>query len=199
MAEITTAVGICNLALGHLGKPPITTIGENTRGGQLCDLHYEATRNALLRSHVWNFATKYVSLAEDAVQTAVLEALAGEYTRAFTLPSDLLKVVRTSQEAAGYDHDYRITKRWLYTNESVVAIEYVFKNTTVTDYDALFVQVLALDLAIAMCMVLASSASLLDKLTEMRRNALPVAQSVDAQEGSPRDGYASCAWLQARL
>lgn len=196
MSEITTSVKICNLALGHLGKPPISAIGEATRGGQLADLHYEATRNALLRSHPWNFAIRRASLLQDAVETA---AIPFEYGFAYTLPTDCLKVIRTSQEALGLAHDYAITKRFLYSDEDEVSIEYVYKSTTVGDYDPLFIQVLALDLAIAMCMVLADSASLLDRLTTTRNSLAPTAQTVDAQEGSARDGSDNCGWLQARL
>ncbi len=196
MSEITTSVGICNLALGHLGKPPISAIGEATRGGQLCGLHYEATRNALLRAHPWNFAIKRATLAEDSVAS---DALPFEYEHAFTLPSDCLKVVRTSQEADGLEHDYRIEKRYLLTDETDVSIEYVYKCTTVGDYDALFIQLLALDLAIRMCMVLANSNSLLQTLTEMRKDMSPGALTIDAQEGASRDGYDVNNWLNGRL
>lgn len=196
MAEITTAVGICNLALGHLGKPPISAIGENTRGGQLCALHYEATRNALLRSHPWNFAIKRASLAQDSVAS---DALPFEYEYAYTLPADCLRVIRTSIEAEGLEHDYRIEKRFLLSDEAEVSVEYIYKATTVGDYDPLFVQLLALDLALAMCMVLANNAALLQRLEEKRASLAPGAQTADAQEGATRDGYDANNWLFARL
>ena len=102
MTAVTTDVGICNLALtGHLGTTPISAIGESTKAGQVCDLHYEAARDALLRAHPWNFAIKRVALAQDGTKTTELEALEYEFDYGYALPADCLKVLRSQLEQLG--------------------------------------------------------------------------------------------------
>lgn len=190
---------ICNIALtGHLGKAAISSIGESTKSGALTAIHYEPTRDALLRSHPWNFATRRVALAVESGYTP-----SHEYAYAHTLPADCLKVLRTNLEACGHTDNYRIERktgggRILLSDESSVSIEYISNGAAVGEYDALFVQVLALQLACAMCMNMTENASLLQTLQERMRQLQPTAQSVDAQEGSPRDTTAYT-WLNARF
>jgi hypothetical protein len=201
MTAITTSVGIVNLALVHLGHNAITTIGESTKAGQLSAAVYEATRDALLRSHPWNFAIVRKSLAQDSGASATLAALEYEYDYAYTLPTNpyCLKSIRTSAEAAGLDHDYRIEGRYLLTNEATVELEYIGRVTTVTEYDALFVRLLALDLAVSMGLALTDNAALIDRLIEMRKDMNEAAMGVDAQEGKPRETVDATGWINARL
>lgn len=196
---ISTSVDIVNLALvGHLGKFAITAIGESTRGGQLAAVHYDAARDARLRSHPYNFAIRRASLVKDDAASA---ALAFEYGNAFTLPASpyCLKVIRTSLDALGCDHDYRIEGRLLLTNEDSVSIEYIARVTAVGEYDAEFVQLLALDLAILMCMPVADSNALLQTLTGMRDGLARDAQAIDAQEGAARSLVETFSWIEARF
>ena len=59
-------VGICNLALSHLGdtatvtsiKPP-----DSSKQAQLCARFYWVARDAVLEMHAWNFATRRATLA----------------------------------------------------------------------------------------------------------------------------------------
>jgi len=62
----TTAVSVCNLALGRIGATAIVTLADATAEGVQCNLHYEPTRDALLRSHPWRFASLWVELVRDA-------------------------------------------------------------------------------------------------------------------------------------
>lgn len=59
-------VDICNLALGRIGASTITALGEGSDESDQCDLYYVPTRQALLRSHPWGFALKWVDLVRDA-------------------------------------------------------------------------------------------------------------------------------------
>jgi len=200
MAEVTTDVGICNLALvGHLGSNPISSLGESTKQGQLCDQIYEATRNALLRSHPWNFAVTRVALAQDSDATDDLTDLDFEFDYAYTLPADCLKVLRTQLEAEGCDDEYRIEGRFLLSNESSVSIEYIKKATTVGEYDPLFVQTLALMLAVRMCSRMTDNAALKQALQAELKELQQVSQSVDGQEGTPRPIVDNDGWINARL
>lgn len=57
------ALEIANLALSLIGEAPITVLDNTTPAGRACNLHYLPVRDALLRSHPWNFAQVRVALA----------------------------------------------------------------------------------------------------------------------------------------
>jgi hypothetical protein len=60
------AVGICNLALGHLGDTATVAAidpPDQSVQAQLCARFYPQARNTLLEMAAWNFATRRVSLA----------------------------------------------------------------------------------------------------------------------------------------
>ena len=60
-----TAVNVANLALGRLGATAIVAFTDTDAEGVQCALHYEPTRDALLRSHSWQFASLWVELVLD--------------------------------------------------------------------------------------------------------------------------------------
>jgi len=195
---ITSHVAICNLALlGHLGQDPITAVGENSRQGELTQIFYDSTRDALLRSHPWNFAVK----RSPNLAAAGDVTIPFEYQYAYQLPTDpyCLKVIRTSIEAQGCVHDYRVEGRYIFTDTTGFGIEYIARVTAVGEYDPLFVQLLSFDLAILMCMPLADNGSLKADLIEQRNRLASGAMTIDAQEGAPRDPIDNTAWLYSRF
>jgi hypothetical protein len=63
---MASEVGICNLALGHLGDGAnITSISppDGSAQSQWCSQFYPVVRDALLEMHAWGFASKRGSLA----------------------------------------------------------------------------------------------------------------------------------------
>lgn len=196
MTAVTSDEGICNLALSRLGHHAISAIGESNVAGQQCAIHYEAARDALLRAHPWNFAIKRAELAQDDADNS-------EYAYQYALPSVsgsyCLKVLRTWMEAQGLEDDYRIEGRFLMSNETTVEIEYIARVLTVGQYDPLFIQCLALMLAARMCIKLTNNRGLLAEIREELKDIQPTAQSVDAQEGTPREIVDNRGWLFSRL
>lgn len=188
---MTSAVSICNLALMRLGTAPITSLSEDTKAATVCNAFYEPCRDALLRSHPWNFAIKRVELAQD------LTAPEFEFAYRYALPADFQKIVRTEDESASCFTEYRIENGFLLTDAGTVKIEYHAKITDPNAFDSLFVMSLALSIAIAACMWLTDNASLKQSLQEEYGNMLPEARSVDAQEGTPRNIEAN-EWVVAR-
>ena len=65
---MATAVSICNMALSLVGSANVITTldGVGSEENRQCFLHYEPTRDALLRSHPWNFAIKRTVLVTPA-------------------------------------------------------------------------------------------------------------------------------------
>ena len=199
---------LCNLALTRLGNSVgITNIATDTsKAGDLCRAHYDVTRDLLLRMHSWNFAVKRVELA------SVVAVPAFEYDYAFALPTDCLKVIRTSWEAAGYAAEdgyqvgywqspsipYRIEQGHLLCNESTCSIEYIARITDTSKFDALFTDVFAQRLAAELAMPLTDNQAWTKTAWDMYSAKLAAARTNDAQEGSSRDVIDTNAWLMAR-
>lgn len=197
MPTVTSDTEICNLALADLGHYKISAIGESTKEGLLTDLFYGPTRDALLRSHPWNWAVKRVELSYDTNDTPTFE-----YDYAFPLPSDFLKMIRTSIEADGFnDGDWRIeygtNGSVLVCNDDTISIEYVARIEDVSRYDPLFVEVLAKMLAIKMCMRLTDNASLKQGLQAELKDIAPFARYADATDSTPRE-ITGDVWVMSR-
>lgn len=60
-----TEVDICNLALGRIAQPAIVALTDADDEGVQCNLHFDPTRDALLRAHPWRFASKWADLVQD--------------------------------------------------------------------------------------------------------------------------------------
>jgi len=100
-AAATADVAICNIALGRIGASTIAALGEGSAESIQCDLYYAPTRDALLRSHAWRFALKWVDLVVD-VRT--------DYGTATDASSTTLEDTDQTWDVNGYaDYWVRIT------------------------------------------------------------------------------------------
>ena len=205
----TSEVEICNLALTRIGHNMISALSENTKAGQLCNLHYARSRNAVLRAHPWNFAIKRATLALSATTPN------HEFGYQHALPVDCLKVLRTSWEVEGsigtaiygypgimgYANEvtpYRIEGRFLLCNEDTARIEYIAEITDTAQFDELFVDVLAQRLAAEIAMALTDNQAAAQTMREIYTSKLSEARSTDAQEGTPRAVLDQSGWIVAR-
>ena len=201
---------ICNLALTRLGHMQITSLTEGTKASDLCTLHYDLSRDALLRAHPWNFAISRVTLAQDATTPN------HEFDYRHTLPVDCLKVIRTDWEADGFTSTavygfpglngyagavvpYRIEGRYLLTNEDTVKIEYIASITDPTQFDVLFVDLLAQRLAAEICIALTDNQSAAKTMWEIYDRKIVEARLMDATEGTPREVVDLSPWISARV
>lgn len=206
----TSETEICNLALTRIGHGLITSLSENSKAAEVCNLHYARTRNAVLRAFPWNFAVKRVTLSLSTTTPN------HEFTHQHALPTDCLKVLRTSWEAdgasgtaiygfpgvMGYAYDvapYRIEGRFLVCNESVARIEYIAEIADPAQFDELFVDVLAQRLAAEIAVGLTDNQSLTKTMWEIYTAKLAEARTIDSQEGTPRAVVDVSPWISARF
>jgi len=211
--SVTSDTEIANLALTRLGnKSLITGLDQGTTTADLCNLHYPRCRDAVLRAHPWNFAVRRASLSQDDDYTSVFE-----YDYRFLLPTDCLKVIRTAWDSNAYATGvavygfpgvfgsattlipYRIEGRYLLCNETSAQIEYVAQITDVSQFDELFVDVLAQRLAAELSPAITANSSLTNQLWQVYQAKLVEARLVDAQEGTPRDVVDVSPWITARV
>lgn len=117
MASPSTKTDICNMSLGRIGEKLTTVdlIGIGTDPTALkCNLFYEQTRDALLRSHWWRFAGARIEIEASATPTF-------EWSYAYTLPADFLAMrsIWDDSAIAGQDsiYSYALEGNLLLSNE----------------------------------------------------------------------------------
>jgi len=173
---MTSEVEICNAALIKIGNEnTISALGEDGREGETCDLMYPIVRDALLQSHLWNFAMARKTLSEDGSTPAF------EYTNAFQLPGDYLRAVSL------YDTDerWKVEGDLLLTDASTAKLIYIKKVTNTGNFTALFVKALVLSLAVDLSEVINTSTSKKQTLQAELKAVMREAKRRDGQEGTP--------------
>ena len=92
-----TAITLCARALTKLGAQPIASFEDGTAEGEVANSLYPGTRDALLASHPWSFATTQAALPRLA------QSPSAEFRYAFQLPPDFLRAISagTSGRATG--------------------------------------------------------------------------------------------------
>jgi len=187
---------LCNQALAMIGAKRLNDLDtDNSVEAIQCRTHFEPTRDSLLRSHWWGFASARASLAQDTVSPDF------EWSNQFHLPGDFLRL------RAVYDdnlpdkitrYSYAIEGQLLLTNESSVDLRYVRKVTDPTEFDSLFIEVLVLSLAIKLVMPLTQSRLLRRELKEELNPLLAQVRTIDFQETNTIGSGDRQTWIDSR-
>lgn len=190
MALVATDVDICNLALDAIGQKPITVLSAAATASlqsQVCERHYITTRRELLRRYIFNFAKKYTVLTKNAVTPAY------GYATAFDLPTDFIRLLALGETTINADTPpglYTLSEGDIFTdhedNTDQINMEYIKDATLVSEYDSLFVTLLAQTLAMKIVYKFTLKASLVRNLKEMLGDTEHSAAAVAGQEKPPR-------------
>ena len=173
---VTSEVNLCNLALLKLADSPITSLTQGNTAANACNTAYTQVRDNLLSDHPWNFAIKRIALAADVTAPAF------EFTTAYSLPSDFLKV----KEIYDSTYDYQIEGLKLLTDKAApLKLIYIARITDVTQFSPLFIQSLVLMLAIAIGPRISGDGFSVNSLAQELQQTLQRAKIVDAQDGTP--------------
>ncbi len=187
------------MALGKLGSSRIKNLAdttEETPEAIQCRLHFEQTRDALIRSHWWRFASARETLTENSSSPDF------EFTNQFDLPDDFMRLKSVWD---GVDHrNTRVTFGMegdlLLTNSDSIDLRYIKKVTDPTKFDSLFVEVLILKLAIKLLSPLAGGAPKLQQVlgTELQL-IMPSVRALDRQETNNVGRNDRFTWNDARI
>ena len=129
---MASAVDIANSALNLLGASTISAFTDDSKNARLVNQRYEPVRDRVFRSHAWNCLHKRVQLAQNSTAPVV------EYSYAYALPSDCLRVLKVhngSTDSIKSDIDYKLEGRNIVTNEGTVYIIYIAIDTDPNNYD----------------------------------------------------------------
>jgi len=192
---MASRIEIANLALTHLGQPPVMALDDGSVAANTINTLFDPAVAALLRAHVWNFAKARANLP------AMAENPAFGYTTQYQLPGDCLRVVRVGQylHALGTTGYYSIEQGRILINQTgPLPVQYVQMVDDAARFDALFVDVLAVRLALDACERLTQSNTKKQILREELEQALRRARRANAIE-RPAVATIDDTWMQARL
>ncbi len=173
---------IKNLALNRIGETVLTEAqftADTLVNAKFCNLNYPQTRDFLLRTHWWRFAGSRATLV-------AATAPAFQWAYAWTLPDDFLRMKywwddnNTRKGASLYS--YELEGKEMFTNENNGKIKYIKKETTVTNFDSLFVEVFVLTLAMKIVMPIAKSLKMKRDLQEDLKPLMVMVRTIDKQE-----------------
>ncbi len=168
-------IALCSRALIRLGAQPITSFDDGSAEAEICGALYAQSRDALLSSYGWNFATGQVELS------ALNEEAIGEYSNVFALPNDFLRALTAGSGAKSSGLDYRIMRGKLYTNATQVVLTYIFRPDE-AEFPPFFDSVLISRLAAELCIPLTENTSRFETLTRLAETEFSRARQLDAQQ-----------------
>jgi len=176
-------IDICNSALTKVGASLINSFADGTPTANICAARYDACRQSVLRSHIWNCATKRVVLAALTSTPAYGTAVQ------FQLPADCLRAYQVNDFFR--DDWWRVEGRLLlvtdvYTSESSVNLKYIYDLQAVGTMDILLAEAIAAHLAWDISFKLTQSLQLKQELATELKLAISRAKLADSQESSVR-------------
>ena len=178
---MASAVDIANSALNLLGASTISAFTDDSKNARLVNQRYEPVRNRVFRSHAWNCLHKRVELAQNSTAPVV------EYSYAYALPSDCLRVLKVhngTTDSIQSAIDYKLEGRNIVTDEGTVYLIYVALDTDPNNYDTYLQESISHQLAADLCYAITNNATLANNYMARADERLREARFIDATENS---------------
>ena len=178
---MASVVNICNSALNLIGASTISALTEDTKNARLCNQRYEPVRNRVFRSHNWNCLVKRVELAQNSTAPVM------EYSYAYALPSDCLRILRIfngTTNSIESDLEYKIEGKNVITNQTTVYLVYTSLDTDPNNYDAYLREAISHQLGVDLAYAITNNATLAKNLMARADDRLREARFIDSTENS---------------
>ena len=188
---------ICNMALARIGANRITSLTDGSPQSIICTLHYEQTRDALLRSHCWRFARARQTLSQNVSDPEF------EWTYQYDLPNDFLAMISVYTDSDQPDKStvdsYALEGKMLMTEDSTCEIRYIKQVKDPTQFDPLFVEVLVLQLAMKFVVALAQDSNARQDIGQELLILMRKVRAMDRQETNTIGRSDRPTWIDSRL
>ena len=178
---MASVVDMCNSALNLLGASTISAFTDDSKNARLCNQRYEPVRNRVFRSHAWNCLHKRVQLAQNSTAPVV------EYSNAYALPSDCLRVLKVhngTTDSIASNIDYKLEGRNIVTDEGTIFLIYIALDTDPNNYDTYLQESISHQLAADLAYAITNNATLAEKYMTRADERLREARFIDATENS---------------
>lgn len=174
-----TDIGLCSQALLKLGASPLSSFDDGTAETEVAASLYPLLRDALLSSYPWSFAVRHTSLPRLA------EAPLVDYSCAYQLPPDLLRIISAGTGTRGQGLEYRVKGNTLHTNAAQVNLTYIFRPLE-NEFPPFFADALVARLSAEFCLPLTESTSRAELLAKVAGDEINRARLIDSQQDTPR-------------
>lgn len=171
---MTSSVSICSNALIRLGDKPISSFTDGTDAANACANLYPTVRDAMLRAHPWNCATKRVVLAPLSTPPAF------DYAYQFQLPSDWLRSIQIGPRDC--ELDFTIEGQRVLTDANTLALVYIFRNVIESTWDDTLVEVITAKMTSVLAYPITQSASMQQVMESQFQMAFKQAKAVNGQD-----------------
>lgn len=188
----SSVVELCNMALNALGQESILELSDDSKQARACNERYATARDAVLREHLWNCATKR------AVLTKLSNAPVWGFANAFQIPADFIRFTSLDDLTFKYRIEGGDDGRVLVTDEGTVNLRYVFRLENVPQMDEGLKATIAARLAYELAFKLTSNMVLARSLFAVYKDKIAGAQLQDSQE-SPVEPLENRSWVDARF
>ena len=178
---MASVVDICNSALNLLGASTISALTDDSKNARLCNQRYEPIRNRVFRSHAWNCLHKRVQLAQNSTAPVV------EYSNAYALPSDCLRVLKVhngTTDSIKSDIDYKLEGKNIVTDEGTIYLIYIALDTDPNNYDSYLQESISHQLAADIAYAVTNNATLANNYMTRADERLREARFIDATENA---------------
>lgn len=175
---MTTEVDVANMALDHLEEEPLSDLYEDRTVARWMRRNFGPTRDAMLRSYPWNFATRRSQLHSPARAPF-------EWSWGYTLPQDVLRIVPLTMDgrADSPPVPFTVEGDTLYTDlGSPLSVRYICRIENPDLWDPMFTQAFAATLAMKAAHYITGKQSMVATLREIAKDLLQQAKDVDAIE-----------------
>lgn len=188
-----SVIEICNNALQCLKAERIMSLTDGTEPANLCNQVWPSVRDAVLRSHPWNCATKLVQLQQSST------APAWKWGYAYPLPSDCLRILEVVGEDEHPVSDWEQMSGEILCNEdSPVYMAYVRREEDPTKYDALLCKVMEAALAAEIAYPLTASVTARQTAEALLDQRMREARGVDARQAAKVQQLVPSSWAAAK-
>ena len=178
---MASVVDICNSALNLLGASTISALTDDSKNARLCNQRYEPVRNRVFRAHAWNCLHKRVQLAQNSTAPVV------EYSYAYALPSDCLRVLKVhngTTDSIASSLDYKLEGRNIVTDEGTIYLIYIALDTDPNNYDSYLQESISHQLAADIAYAVTNNATLANNYMTRADERLREARFIDATENA---------------
>jgi hypothetical protein len=179
---MASPIDISNLALGWLGKPPITSLEDETVEAGLCKLNYPLSRDSVSGAAEFTFTTKRFVLAQDTDKPVF-----GDYNQ-FLLPKEVIRVfdVNNNRAADFEDPLWLIEGRHLLLRDSEARIRAAVRVEDSETFSPEFTRCVAARLAADIAIAMTQSKTVEDAMEERYRMYLRDAKTQDGRQGTSK-------------
>ena len=181
---MSSAVDICNMALGFLGADRISNFeNPQTKNEQICQLFYPMVRDELLESRDWSFLIKRATLTAEPVPKPDWG-----FGNGFIPPVDSIRIIEVRDDTSTDRHSanglhWALEHGVIVAKAETVYIRYVSGLVPTTAYSNQFVIALAMELAAQMCTQVTENRALKGDLVVTAQDKLEKAAAMDGMQG----------------